>query len=103
VNHLPQLKVKKSFMIPNLASISFNFNTKKIKGALENSRQQYDRYYMIDLSPSILELFKPGLDQIFVDGASNDAILIGHGEWIPDPLFNDTGVDRTIQLTHVRI
>ena len=38
-----------------------------------------------------------------MDGVAHDAIIIGHGDWIVDPVTQDAQVDRSLQLTPVNI
>ena len=38
-----------------------------------------------------------------MDGVAHDAIIIGHGDWIVDPVTQDAQVDRNLQLTPVNI
>ncbi len=56
---------------------------------------------MIDLSPLYIELMRNEINQIFLDGVAHDAIVIGYGDWKPDPVTQNNIKDRMIQLTPV--
>lgn len=70
-------------------------------GALENPKVVYDRLFIIDLSTELARDLKPMLDETFLDGVIKDTIIIGFGDWKPDPLFQDASTDRANLLTPV--
>jgi len=68
---------------------------------LENPKLVYDRLFVIDMDEKIASNLKSTLDRTFSEGVAPDAVLIGYGDWQPDPVFQDTWVDRTNHLTQV--
>ena len=67
-------------------------------GFAENTKPIYDVYYVLDLYPKLAEQYMDVIDQIFVDGAAHDAIVVGHGDFRYD---DDEVPDRTLQLIPV--
>lgn len=68
---------------------------------MENPKIVYDRLFVIDLSKDAAQALKPMLDETFVDGVITDTIIIGFGDWKPDPLYQDVSIDRGNLLTPV--
>ncbi len=55
-----------------------------------------------DMDSEFVVRYRKELDQMFADGIVQESILIGHGDWIPDPVYQDTWIDRSHQLTQVQ-
>ena len=68
---------------------------------MENPKTVYDRLFIIDLGKNRASYLKPTLDKTFLDGVITDTIIIGYGDWRPDPIFQDVTIDRDNLLTPV--
>ena len=66
---------------------------------LENPKPIYDVIYLLDYGPTFGDLLTPSLNDIFTGRLTEDAIVIGFGDYVPT---SDGKSDRRDLLTTVR-